>query len=404
MCQDRKIIYAEDEKRAVLTALKSKGTRRPPDWKLIHSEPCDENELSFDHAKLVKRLAERYRLEDREQKFAIDVVSNPEANSALDKGVLKVRYRYVLAAEHKGEPKIKPNSREFCTVLINQDKLYRIEDINMMSFRGVNPIAKRNYSIFRLRGHWNCRHTWQREVYLIERDNTTVENNPLINKNLEMSKEKKGIVKKFMELISTNKESLTMSEVVELSQELVKKAGLKLKEYTVGDKTLRVEGETLEEGAAVAWVDENGEMIPIENEEITVADGDKTVVIVVKDSTISEIKEPAKEDDEEEMSEEEKKKKEEEEKKKLEEEEKKKKKNEFNAEEAYNELNEKFDKLSETLTKGQDDKFSKFSEDLLSEIKSIPALKGEGVKNDFSSGSGADSENKFSHLAGKPIN
>jgi len=350
--------------------LKSKGTRRPPDWKLIHSEPCDENELSFDHAKLVKRLAERYRLEDREQKFAIDVVSNPEANSALDKGVLKVRYRYVLAAEHKGEPKIKPNSREFCTVLINQDKLYRIEDINMMSFRGVNPIAKRNYSIFRLRGHWNCRHTWQ----------------------------------KFMELISTNKESLTMSEVVELSQELVKKAGLKLKEYTVGDKTLRVEGETLEEGAAVAWVDENGEMIPIENEEITVADGDKTVVIVVKDSTISEIKEPAKEDDEEEMSEEEKKKKEEEEKKKLEEEEKKKKKNEFNAEEAYNELNEKFDKLSETLTKGQDDKFSKFSEDLLSEIKSIPALKGEGVKNDFSSGSGADSENKFSHLAGKPIN
>lgn len=404
------MIYSEVEKRAVLTALKSKGFRQPPNWRLVHREKCSEDEISFNHAGLVDRLAEKFRLGDSDLKFAIDVVSNPNERSYLDKGVLKVRFRYVLSAEHQGESKIKGNSREFCVVLINQDKLYRIEDINIMSFRGVNPISKKNYSIFNLRGHWNCRHTWQREIYLVERDNENVSNNELISKRLEMAGENEnGLVTKFKSLFSTSKEKLTLSDALKLTQEIVKLTDFKFKDIVVGDKTLRIEGEEIKDGVAVAWVDDKGGLVPVEEPEITVVDGDKTHVLVIKDSAISEIKAPEEKKQPEEMSGE------------LKEgdeitmpngkvyvitdgvpvlKEDAPKDEEKFSEKKIADLEKKID----DLTKGQTTQLSDFKKTVAEEIAKIPALAAAGTKNGFSDDVPVNPDNKYAHLGGKAIN
>lgn len=408
-----KVIYSEIEKRAVLTALKSKGIRQPPGWKLIHRQECDENELRFNHSSLLKRLEEQFHLGNRKEKFAVNVVSNPDESSALDKGVLKVRFRYVLSAAHQGEAKIKSNSREFCVSLVNQDKLYRIEDINIMSFRGVNPIARTNYSIFKLRGHWNCRHTWQREVYLVERDNENVENNELIKKTLEMAEntKKDGIVEKVKNLFSTSKEKITMSEAVALAKTLMDKANFAFKDIKVGEKTLRIEGEEIKQDSVVAWVAEDGSLVPVEEPEITVEDGDKKVLLVIKDSMISEIKEPEATDDNEEMGDEGKLKEGDEftmpdgsvyvitDGKPVLKKDDKPEDEKFSDVKKIAELEKKIDEMA----KNQNARFSDFKTSLLDEIKSIPALKGSDTKNEFSRGQ-SDPENRYSALNGKTIN
>ena len=64
-----------------------------------------------------------------------------------------------------------PNSRDFCKSmekLTARDIVFRKEDINMMSFRGVNKELghkKRNYSLFKYKGGVNCHHYWERIVY-----------------------------------------------------------------------------------------------------------------------------------------------------------------------------------------------------------------------------------------------
>lgn len=409
MKKGNEFVYAEKEKRAVLTALKSKGIRQPANWKLIHKQECDENELRFDHSALIKRLEEQFRLQNSEQEFAIDVVSNPDERSALDKGVLKVRFRYVLSAAHQGESKIKGNSREFCVVLINQDKLYRIEDINIMSFRGVNPIAKKNYSIFRLRGHWNCRHTWQREVYLVERDNENVSNNELISKTLEMAENKNGIVSKVKEIFKTSKEKITMSDAVALAKEMMNSANFVFKDLKVGEKTLRIEGEEIKEGVLVGWLDAQGNLVPVEEPEVVVEDGDKKVLLVIKDSTISEVKEPEAEEEPEEM----------EDKGALKEGDEVKlpdgktyvvkdgklvEKTEDDPKETFSEKRVKeLEKEIADLKKGQTEGFADLKKSMLDEIKKIPAVAGTGTANEFSSEKDTTT-NRYNALGGKSLN
>jgi hypothetical protein len=53
-------------------------------------------------------------------------------------------------------------------------KVYRKEDINQMSFSGVNgqfaPKGRSTYSIFKYKGGAYCHHKWQRLVYMRRRD------------------------------------------------------------------------------------------------------------------------------------------------------------------------------------------------------------------------------------------
>lgn len=101
--------------------------------------------------------------EDELLEFAYD---NPDLKSKDDKGIFKIRYKY-------GPDNVSSNSRKFCKEMVsltNQGIVYRREDINQMSFSGVNgqfaPEGRSTYSIWRFKGGVNCHHAWYRVTYM----------------------------------------------------------------------------------------------------------------------------------------------------------------------------------------------------------------------------------------------
>lgn len=101
--------------------------------------------------------------EDDQLQLAFD---NPDLKSKDDKGVFKIRYKY-------GPNTNNPHSRKFCKEMVSLSKsgiVYRREDINMMSFSGVNgqfaPAGRSTYSIWRFKGGVNCHHAWYRITYM----------------------------------------------------------------------------------------------------------------------------------------------------------------------------------------------------------------------------------------------
>lgn len=101
--------------------------------------------------------------EDDQLQLAFD---NPDLKSKDDKGVFKIRYKY-------GPNTNNPHSRKFCKEMVSLSKsgiVYRREDINQMSFSGVNgqfaPAGRSTYSIWRFKGGVNCHHAWYRITYM----------------------------------------------------------------------------------------------------------------------------------------------------------------------------------------------------------------------------------------------
>ena len=90
--------------------------------------------------------------------------ARPNAKSEQDRFVrgyqYKVRYKY--SGDDTGD-------REFCSKMLSANKLYRKEDIEMMSANGVNgqfaPKGKSNYDIFLWKGGIYCHHKWLRQTF-----------------------------------------------------------------------------------------------------------------------------------------------------------------------------------------------------------------------------------------------
>ena len=100
--------------------------------------------------------------EDDHFEFGYD---NPDMKSKDDTGIFKIRYKY-------GPDRVTKNSRKFCKEMTNLSKkgvVYRREDINIMSFNGVNgqfaPEGSSNYSIWKFKGGVYCHHAWYRVTY-----------------------------------------------------------------------------------------------------------------------------------------------------------------------------------------------------------------------------------------------
>ena len=99
---------------------------------------------------------------------AVSSYGDAEARSSQDAGMFKIRYRYSGG--------LKDNSRTFCVEMVglsSSGKVYRKEDINQMSFSGVNgefsPKGRSTYSIFKYKGGAYCHHKWQRLIYVRKR-------------------------------------------------------------------------------------------------------------------------------------------------------------------------------------------------------------------------------------------
>lgn len=276
-------LFSTGDRILLMDHLKGKGIKQPKEWVLVHSEACGDDELKKDIKPLLAKLNKKHSFTDQFN-FAIGIVSRPDEESFLDAGQFRVRYRYGIANDHKGEQLIKDNTREFCSALVRAKKIYRREDINIMSFRGANPIANRNYSIFNLKGHWNCRHAWIREVFVIERDPAETENNPVVEKQTLMKNKKvRAAILKFKK--ATKGEKLTAEEIVEVNKQLLEDQDFA--DEKVGDKTLRIDGD-IAEGSSVSWIDEEGNMTDVPNGEVTLESGD---VLTIADGKISAITE-----------------------------------------------------------------------------------------------------------------
>ena len=94
--------------------------------------------------------------------FVSTGVARPDLGSEQDGKLFASRYRY------SGETTSK--SREFCKKMTQANKLYRKEDIMLMSQKtninpGWGPRGTDTYDIFLYKGGGACHHFWTRETY-----------------------------------------------------------------------------------------------------------------------------------------------------------------------------------------------------------------------------------------------
>ena len=125
------------------------------EWELISDEVVNDPDNEDTH------LATQYN-------FAVEDFSNADEKSNSDSGLYKIRYAYTR--------NISSNSREFCREMVgaaNGGTVFRKEDIDMMSFSGVNgqfaPEGQSVYSIWKWKGGVYCHHAWRRLVYFRKR-------------------------------------------------------------------------------------------------------------------------------------------------------------------------------------------------------------------------------------------
>jgi len=149
LSEDSRPFLNDELAHEMLDALADLGEEEPEGYELIDAEVVGDDEPEeFDTEEYLNGLVNLSATQDSNQ----------------DSEIYKVRYKYV-----KGTKKTsKGSSRSFCKTMLSQGKLYRKEDIGMMSARGVNKSfghKGRNYSLFKYKGGVNCYHRWERRIY-----------------------------------------------------------------------------------------------------------------------------------------------------------------------------------------------------------------------------------------------
>lgn len=148
--------FTHEDEHKWIEALRGKGEVVDlEEWELISDEVVSDPDNEDTH------LATQYN-------FAVEDFSNADEKSSSDSGLYKIRYAYTR--------NISANSREFCREMVsaaNGGVVFRKEDIDMMSFSGVNgqfaPAGKSVYSIWKYKGGAFCHHAWRRLVYFRKR-------------------------------------------------------------------------------------------------------------------------------------------------------------------------------------------------------------------------------------------
>ena len=142
LSSDEKLDFDDEEGDDMLDQLEGLGEVLSDDWELVHSEVYEDGKESVKMAEI--KYSDRKSSEDNE--------------------VYKIRYAYMPVRNSLG-------SRNFCKrmeSLTERKVVFRKEDINMMSFRGVNKELghkQRNYSLLKYKGGKNCHHYWELQVY-----------------------------------------------------------------------------------------------------------------------------------------------------------------------------------------------------------------------------------------------
>jgi hypothetical protein len=178
---DRKAEGHSDESAAKICAYIKRKNQSEEDGSVIPEEFSEELVQAFiEHLMKVgqteQELADQGWTECTEEEYfkmaakpdvVGDLISNPNEPSFEDTPTKLVRYKYVLK---EGETTGilfrdgKQITRNFCADVWKAAKLYRHDDINMMSFNAVNSKFG-YYSIYKWAGSFGCRHKWQKKYY-----------------------------------------------------------------------------------------------------------------------------------------------------------------------------------------------------------------------------------------------
>ena len=161
------------------------------DWELIDERKVDYDAEDSLNEELEKLNNPKLSALSKMYNFVTTGTARPNAKSKQDgeaKGFkFKVRYQYApLTAS--------ADSRDFCKKMVNAKKIYRKEDIEMMSKKAVNAGwglgGADTYDIWLYKGGGSCSHFWMRKTYRSKRKGGTADaKNP--NSEVSVNKAKK---------------------------------------------------------------------------------------------------------------------------------------------------------------------------------------------------------------------
>ncbi len=139
--------FSEEQGDDMLEQLEGLGEVLSDEWEVVHSERYEEDLSDV-------KMAE---------------IKSSNKSSKEDSDIYKIRYAYMPVRSN-------PNSRDFCKKMetfTSRNIVFRKEDINMMSFRGVNSKLGhngQNYSLLKFKGGKNCHHYWELRVFKLKGD------------------------------------------------------------------------------------------------------------------------------------------------------------------------------------------------------------------------------------------
>jgi len=151
--------FSDKDGEDMLNQLEGLGELITDDWELIHSEEVKGSETDL---KMAVETDERTWI----QKL-FNITPSGKKKSIEDNSSYKIRYAYVPSRK-------SANSRNFCKhmeVFTDKNIVFRKEDINQMSFRGVNRQhghKGQNYSLLKYKGGKYCKHFFELRVYRLK--------------------------------------------------------------------------------------------------------------------------------------------------------------------------------------------------------------------------------------------
>ena len=137
------------------------------EWELVDEREYEGENLEEWATQLIQPSKSKF------QKFADQITGKPKVFSVLDKNLYKIRYKYFKKS--KKAMKSGNESRLFCSnmmKLAGQGIIYRIEDIDKASDKGVNKRLGHKgkpYNLFKFKGGIYCRHAWKEQLYRLKK-------------------------------------------------------------------------------------------------------------------------------------------------------------------------------------------------------------------------------------------
>jgi len=151
-------------------------------WTLI-----DERKVDYDDEEALDYQIDQLNKKNKSTlskiwEFVSTGTARPNAKSEQDKAVkdvaFKVRYQYAPLKD-TFDAEGKNVTRSFCEKMIKAKKIYRKEDIELMSTRAVNPgwgpKGADTYSIWKYKGGGACHHFWMRKTYMFTLDSKRID-------------------------------------------------------------------------------------------------------------------------------------------------------------------------------------------------------------------------------------